>query len=191
MSRPTSTNELIRLAATRFEKLCTLCDSMSTHEHAISFDFSNEANRKEAHWQRDKNVRDVLAHLYEWHQLLLTWVKDNRSGLSRPFLPSPHTWRTYGKLNDQFWRQHQSTAPGEAEQLVRSSHEQVMALIKSFSDAELFEKGRFDWTGKTTLGSYCTSATSSHYEWAMKKIHAHLKKYAPHLDLRTALSQVP
>lgn len=176
MSRPTSTNELIRLAATRFEKLCTLCDSMSTHERAISFDFSNEANRKEAHWQRDKNVRDVLAHLYEWHQLLLTWVKDNRSGLSRPFLPSPHTWRTYGKLNDQFWRQHQSTAPGEAEQLVRSSHEQVMALIKSFSDAELFEKGRFDWTGKTTLGSYCTSATSSHYEWAMKKIHAHLKK---------------
>jgi len=150
---------------------------MSTHERAISFDFSNEANRKEAHWQRDKNVRDVLAHLYEWHQLLLTWVKDNRSGLSRPFLPSPHTWRTYGKLNDQFWRQHQSTAPGEAERLVRSSHEQVMALIKSFSDVELFEKGRFDWTGKTTLGSYCTSATSSHYEWAMKKIRAHLKKH--------------
>lgn len=28
----------------------------------------------------------------------------------------------------------------------------------------------FNWTGTTSLGSYCVSATSSHYDWAMKKI---------------------
>jgi len=174
--KPTSRNELVRLAATRFEELCALCDSMSEREHAVSFDFSGGVNRKEAHWRRDKNVRDVLTHLYEWHQLLLTWVRDNRNGRSRPFLPPPHNWRTYGKLNEQFWLQHQSTALGEAKRLVRSSHEQVMALINSFSEAELFEKDWFAWTGTTTLGSYCTSATSSHYDWALRKIRAHLKE---------------
>lgn len=112
MPKPRSRNELVHLAAKRFEELCALCDSMSEHEHAVSFDFSGGGNRKEAHWQRDKNVRDVLTHLYEWHQLLLTWVRDNRNGQSRPFLPAPHNWRTYGKLNEQFWRQHQSTALG-------------------------------------------------------------------------------
>ena len=82
-------------------------------------------------------------------------------------------------MNEQFWRRHQSTSLVESNRLVRSSHEQVMDLISSFSsfsDAELFEKGRFDWTGTTTLGSYCTSATSSHYDWAMKKIRVHLRK---------------
>ena len=114
MPKPTSRNELVHRAAERFEDLCALCDAMSDHEHAVSFDFSGGGNRKEAHWQRDKNVRDVLTHLYEWHQLLLTWVRDNRNGQSRPFLPAPHNWRTYGKLNEQFWRQHQSTALEEA-----------------------------------------------------------------------------
>ena len=79
-------------------------------------------------------------------------------------------------MNEQFWRQHQSTALEEAKRLLLSSHEQVMALINSFSNAELFEKDRFAWTGTTTLGSYCTSATSSHYDWALRKIRAHLKE---------------
>lgn len=37
-------------------------------------------------------------------------------------------------------------------------------------------KNIFDWTGTTTFGSYCVSATSSHYDWAMKKLKAHIKK---------------
>ncbi|WP_338571640.1 ClbS/DfsB family four-helix bundle protein [Arachnia propionica] len=109
------------------------------------------------------------------------------AALTHPLCRPPG--RTYGKLNDQFWRQHQSTAPGEAERLVRSSHEQVMALIKSFSDAELFEKGRFDWTGKTTLGSYCTSATLrvGHEE----DPRASQKNTLRASTLGVALSQVP
>jgi hypothetical protein len=33
----------------------------------------------------------------------------------------------------------------------------------------------FTWTGTTSLGSYCVSASSSHYDWAMKKIKNHIK----------------
>jgi hypothetical protein len=33
----------------------------------------------------------------------------------------------------------------------------------------------FPWTGGATLGAYCVSATASHYDWAMKKIKAHIK----------------
>lgn len=50
-----------------------------------------------------------------------------------------------------------------------------MALIDGFTDAELFEKRHFAWTGTTSLGSSCLSATSSHYEWALTKIRAHLR----------------
>ena len=45
-----------------------------------------------------------------------------------------------------------------------------MELIAVFSDNDLFNKGIFDWTGISTLGSYSVSATSTHYGWAIKKI---------------------
>ncbi|MDO4718000.1 MAG: ClbS/DfsB family four-helix bundle protein [Propionibacteriaceae bacterium] len=56
------------------------------------------------------------------------------------------------------------------------THRRRENLADSFTNTELFEKDQFPWTGTTTLGSYCVSATSSHYEWAMKKIRARLKR---------------
>ena len=45
-------------------------------EKSREYDFSGDEGKKEAHWQRDRNLRDVLMHLYEWHQLLLNWLKN-------------------------------------------------------------------------------------------------------------------
>lgn len=53
-----------------------------------------------------------------------------------------------------------------------------MALADSFSDRELFSKGVFPWVGGSTLGSYFVSVTSSHYDWAMKKLKVHRKNCA-------------
>ena len=50
-----------------------------------------------------------------------------------------------------------------------------MERINSFNNDELFSKGYFPWTGGTTLGSYCVSTTSSHYDWAIKKINKYKK----------------
>lgn len=50
-----------------------------------------------------------------------------------------------------------------------------MKLAEKFSDKELFEKNVFPWVGGSTLGSYFVSATSSHYDWAIKKLKAHRK----------------
>ena len=123
-------------------------------------------------------MRDVLVHLYEWHQLLLNWVNSNQNGVSMPFLPAPYNWKTYGEMNVGFWEKHQATPYAEAEEMLLGSHKEVLLLIERFSNEELFKAKHFSWTGTTTLGSYCISATSSHYDWAMKKIKAHRKSYA-------------
>ena len=78
----------------------------------------------------------------------------NAAGEGRPFLPEPCTWRTYGDMNVVLWRKQQETPLEEARGLLEESHNAVMALAEGFSDEELFHKGRFDWTGRTTLGSY-------------------------------------
>lgn len=175
MPRPGSRETLLEAGQVQFEKLQHLIESMTPDELHSAFDFSADASKKEAHWSRDRCLRDVLIHLYEWHRLLLAWVAANQGDNAQPFLPEPYTWKTYGEMNVEFFDRHQSTPLKEARRLVQQTHGEAMAMIEKLNDQELFEKKHFDWTGTTSLGSYCTSATSSHYEWAIKKLRAHLK----------------
>ena len=67
------------------------------------------------------------------------------------------------------------TSLEEATRLLEQSHREVLELIEVFSNDELFTKGIYKWTGGTSLGSYFVSSTSSHYDWALKKLKAHRK----------------
>lgn len=175
MARPTSKKDLLNGAEENFNKLFQLIDSFENGGANIQFDFSNDEKKTEAHWGRDKNLRDVLIHLYEWHQLLLNWVASNSKGEGVQFLKEGYNWRNYGQMNIDFFEKHQSTSLEEAKKSLLKSHEDVMKLIEKYSNEELFTKGEILWTGGSTLGSYCVSATASHYDWAMKKLKAYKK----------------
>ncbi len=175
MSRPTTKPELLNASEENYEQMNLLIAGLSEKELSTPFDFSADVKKKEAHWNRDKNLRDVLIHLYEWHQLLLHWVHVNQAGTAAPFLPRPYNWKTYGKMNEVFWQNHQNTTLEEAKDMLDKSHQEVMQLAETFTDEELFRKGIFPWVGNSPLGSYFVSATASHYVWAMKKLKAHKK----------------
>ncbi len=177
MPRPKTKQDLCRDAAEQYKRMWDMIDGMSDELQNATFHYGAEAG-KEAHWGRDKNIRDVLVHLYEWHMLLLNWVAANQAGNPQPFLPAPYSWASYGDMNVGFWQMHQNTSYAAAKQMVQTSHEKVMQLIEGFSDEELFTKNHFTWTGGSTLGQYCISATVAHYEWAMKKLKLHLKTAA-------------
>ncbi|MDL2265438.1 ClbS/DfsB family four-helix bundle protein [Parabacteroides sp. OttesenSCG-928-G07] len=165
MARPTTKQDLIVAANNQFERLWKQIDSMPKEKQQETFSFED----------RDKNLRDVLIHLYEWHQLLLNWIPANLTGNTVSFLPEPYNWKTYPKMNVEFWGKHQTTPLEDAIALLKKSHADIMKLIEPFTDEELFTKKHFSWTGTTNLGSYCISATSSHYDWAMKKLKRHIK----------------
>jgi hypothetical protein len=177
MPRAETKTELITAADGQWNKLWKVIDSVPGIAESVIFNFDDDPKLKEAHWKRDKNLRDVLIHLYEWHQLLLNWTAANLKGRSKPFLPEPYNWKTYGDMNVEFWNKHQTTPCNEAETNLRESHEKVLALIETLSNDELFQKKHFSWTGTSTLGSYCVSVTASHYDWAMKKIKQHIKTH--------------
>lgn len=75
MPRPRNKEDLVIATMMNYEKLLTLIENRTKNE-----------KKKEAHWKRDKNLRDVLMHLYEWHLLLLEWIKNRENGNSKPFL---------------------------------------------------------------------------------------------------------
>ncbi|MDR0542255.1 MAG: ClbS/DfsB family four-helix bundle protein [Dysgonamonadaceae bacterium] len=179
MARPTTKTDLLIAANGQFDKLWKLVDSMPEDLQNAPFAGNMAATGKESHWGRDKNLRDVLAHLYEWHQLLLNWINANQKGEQKPFLPEPYNWRTYPGMNIEFWKKHQATPLIDAKEMLKTSHKEVMALIETFSNEELFAEKSLPWIGNSILGGYCVSATSSHYDWAMKKIKIHIKTYNP------------
>ena len=175
MVRPQTKENLMIAAKENFEKLNTLISKMSDKELTTPFDFSKDEKKKEAHWKRDKNLRDVLIHLYEWHQLILNWVEFNQKGEEKPFLPEPYNWRTYGDMNVEFWKKHQNISLEDATRNLEKSHKDVLELAEKFTNEELFSRKIYKWVGGSTLGSYFVSTTSSHYDWAIKKLKAHQK----------------
>ncbi|WOO86484.1 ClbS/DfsB family four-helix bundle protein [Mollicutes bacterium LVI A0039] len=176
MARATTKIDLVTSGNESYEKTIKLLNTLTSEQlnSEFTFDYSND---KEAHWARDKNVRDVLIHLYEWHRLILSWVVDNQNGNPHQFLKEGYNWRSYGQMNVEFWKMHQDTSFDEALELFKTSHGQVMELIDTLSNDQLFAKGAFDWVGGSTLGSYFVSVTASHYTWAMKKIRKHAKTF--------------
>ena len=166
MSRPTNKVQLEELAQENYQKLMTLVESFSPSQQAGKFPFED----------RDKNIRDVLIHLYEWHQLLLNWEKSNLQGVPCEFLRAGFNWKTYPQMNIEFWQEHQKTGLDEAKKMLQKSHQQVLKIIAAHSEDELFVKKYYPWTGTSSLGAYCISATSSHYDWALKKIKRYQKE---------------
>lgn len=101
--------DLITSANGQFDKMWKLIDSMSEERQKAAFADEMATAGKETHWSRDRNLRDVLVYLYEWHQLLLRWIKAKLDGGYKTVLPEPYNWNTYPAMNVEFWKKHQST----------------------------------------------------------------------------------
>ena len=86
MPRPKTKDELQIAEDTNYKKLIAMIENRASEEKEVPYDFSEDEKKKEAHWQRDKNLRDVLMHLNEWHLLLLEWIKNRDNGSNKPFL---------------------------------------------------------------------------------------------------------
>ncbi|MDR0309406.1 MAG: ClbS/DfsB family four-helix bundle protein [Candidatus Methanoplasma sp.] len=177
--RPTTKTELIDTAKEQFEKMCRLIDSMPEDVQNSEFTFADVSDRKEAHWDRDKNLRDVLIHLYEWHQMVMRWHEEGTVMGGMPAVPGEgYTWATIPDLNMEIWKRYQGVPLSSAKDMLRESHSKMMDIIMSHTDDELFCKGFYKWTKTTNLGSYFISSTSSHYDWAMKTIKLHIKTFS-------------
>lgn len=102
--------------------------------------------------------------------MFLRWHDEGMAG-GKPAIPAPgYTWKTTPDLNREINARYAETDPVEIRRKPDASHDAVMKLIEGYSNEELFEKKRYKWTGATSLGAYLVSATSSHYDWALKLI---------------------
>jgi hypothetical protein len=118
----------------------------------------------------NRNERDVLAHLHQWHLMMLQWHRVGMKG-GKAEMPAPgFSWKDTPALNRQIWEDCQLEDLKSVQRQLRESYRKVYKLSESHSEEELFTKKRYPWTGSTSLGAYLISNTSSHYDWAFKLI---------------------
>lgn len=166
MPRPTNKDQLLQASELNFKKLFTQIDSLDSEQQESEFP-AGTLNR---------NIRDVLAHLHHWHLMMLEWYAVGMSG-EKPIMPAPgFTWKTVPDLNRNIQEQYRNSPLEEVRNKLEHSHQQIQNLIEKHSNTELFEKKHYPWTGSTSLGAYLISASSSHYDWALKLLKRVLKK---------------
>ena len=166
MARPKNKADLLEQAKINFEKLNNHIDDLPQEQLVQSF--------PEGYLNR--NVRDVIAHLHHWHLLFLDWYKVGMKG-EKPAIPAAgYTWKTLPDFNKMIRDKYREMDLILAREKLFGSHQKMIDVANSHSEQELFEKKRYKWTGTTSLAAYMISATSSHYDWALKLIKKCLKK---------------
>lgn len=163
MARPTTKEELLHLSQANYKKLNDLIESIS------------DPNKEFPEGTMNRNIRDVLAHLHHWHLMMLNWYEVGMKG-EKPEMPAKgYSWKDTPELNKEIWEKYQKVDFNETKSLFNDSYQDIQKIIEKHTNEELFEKKKYKWTGTTSLGSYLISATSSHYDWAIKLIKKTLK----------------
>ena len=158
MPRPTSKTDL--LAAIKKER-----SALETYLETLTLEQMTDPGIV-GEW----SVKDVLAHLIEWEQMVLSWHAAGLRG-ETPELPAPgFKWNQTPALNQQIFEKHRERHLDDVLGQFHASHQEILGVIQGLSNDELFTASRFAWTKKNTLGTYFVSATSSHYLWARKEI---------------------
>jgi len=163
MPRPTNQSELLELGDLNLQKLLSFINSLPD-------EWKNRKYKNDELNDRDKTISDIICHLHEWHNMVINWYTIGMSG-GKPAIPAEDvSWQTLPKLNHRIYEKYKGTELRNSIKLLLNSHEKMKKLIINHTDEELFTKKRYAWTGTTSLGAYLVSATSSHYDWALKTI---------------------
>lgn len=112
------------------------------------------------------SIQDILAHLMEWEEMVISWYQAGLRG-EIPKIPSPDfKWNETPLLNQRIYEKHRHRAFPEVHAEFNATDETMNKMVEAMSEEELLKAGNYAWTGKLPLASYVNSATAAHYRWA-------------------------
>lgn len=165
MPKPKTKSDLISQSQESYETLLALVNSYSKDDLTKEFP-AGTLNR---------NVRDVLAHLHQWHQFFCEWYEVGMRG-EKPKMPAKgYTWQTIPALNKVVREKYKDDSLEAVQDMLSNSYHAIQRIIEQHTEEELFEKKRYKWTGSTSMGAYLIMNTISHYNWAKKLLVKSLK----------------
>lgn len=124
------------------------------------------------------SVKDVLAHLAAWEGLFLEWYRSGVQGSVPATSPVGMSQKAMQALNAQIYARNRGRSLEEVLAEFQASYRQIVAVLETIAEEDLFAPARFPWTGKLTLAEYVAGNTCNHYAWAHSQIRKWLKRQA-------------
>jgi hypothetical protein len=121
------------------------------------------------------SVKDVLAHLAAWEQLLLRWYEAGRQG--QPLEPTPvgMSRKAIDALNAEIYTRYRRHSLASVLAEFQGSYAAVLTMIDAMPEEDLFAEGRYAWTGKLRVADYVAGNTCNHYRWATSHLRRQFK----------------
>lgn len=126
----------------------------------------------------DWSAKDVMAHLIDWEQRFIGWCEaGQRSEVVETPAPGM-TWRQLDQLNQQIYEQYKDLPLEEVRARFAESYQQILALLESTPESDLFSTGFYPWLKDGRLADWAAANTCNHYYWAKTQIRKGLKAHA-------------
>lgn len=108
------------------------------------------------------SVKDTLAHITVWEQLMIGWVEQSLRG-EEPQRPiTGDDW--VDRLNARLYEENRDKPLDEVRQEFASSYREALALIQRVEEDDLFDPERFPWRDGSPLWQMVAANTNWHYK---------------------------
>lgn len=154
--------ELLNITEKEFSKLVTL---IAPIDASVALQKDDE----------DTSIRDVVAHRAHWIELFLGWYAEGLAGKTVYFPAKGYKWNELKRYNSELRKRQANLGWDEAVSALNSSHDKLLAMLDSCSEAELYGGPMQGANNQWTPGRWAEAAGPSHFRSAAKYIRARIK----------------
>lgn len=118
--------------------------------------------------EEDTSPKDIVGHRAHWIQLFLGWYLDGQAGREVHFPAKGYKWNELKRYNADLRQNQAGLSWQAARSLLDTSHAELVALLESLSEEELYGGAMKGANNNWTPGRWAEAAGPSHYRSAGK-----------------------
>lgn len=108
------------------------------------------------------SVKDTLAHITAWEQLMIGWVGEALHGVVPERPVAGDDW--VDVLNARLYEENAEKPLAEVREAFAASYDEAVALVERVEEEDLFDPERFAWRDGSPLWHMVAANTNWHYK---------------------------
>ncbi|WP_298983600.1 ClbS/DfsB family four-helix bundle protein [uncultured Roseibium sp.] len=125
--------------------------------------------------EEETSPKDIIGHRAHWIELYLGWFRDGRAGKEVFFPAKGYKWNETKRYNADLRQQQSGLTWDAARSMLESNHAELLALIESLSEEELYGGPMKGANNNWTAGRWAEAAGPSHYRSAAKYLRRRMR----------------
>ena len=97
----------------------------------------------------DRTPSQMIAYQLGWMNLIQTWETNEQKGIVQAMPKEGYKWNTMGSLYEEFYKEYSQYALTELIDMFNKSIDDIIKLVDSYTEDEVFEQGKRKWASST------------------------------------------